>query len=300
VNATPDNGTNLSVASTGYTFYETGLAGSPSGTGLPASGSTFVSAVDSQHTFTMPQYDSNGDGTSDSLVLSASLTAGNLNFTTPAAYSALSFLVSAGHGPVPIAVTVNYANGTSVDVGDIVAKDWFYNTPYAYSAGGRYDIANDAFQQSTGNVNLYQYDLALPASTSLISSLSFLYDGSPTGSGVGIIFAVSGAAPAGPFIGDIPGDLNGDGTVDFSDLGILLSNYGSTGLSVPSDYALGDINGDGSVDFSDLGILLSNYGSVYTPPGVGPSFRGGAVPEPANMSFVAIGAMALAGRRSRR
>jgi len=56
------------------------------------------------------------------------------------------------------------------------------------------------------------------------------------------------------------GDLNSDRKVDVTDLGILLSNWGS------SDSA--DINNDGVVDVVDLGILLSNWGSgTVAPPG---------------------------------
>ena len=50
------------------------------------------------------------------------------------------------------------------------------------------------------------------------------------------------------------GDLNNDGRVDVIDLGIFLSNWGST--SRPP----ADINQDGHVDVIDLGILLSNWG----------------------------------------
>ncbi len=50
----------------------------------------------------------------------------------------------------------------------------------------------------------------------------------------------------------IPGDLDGDGDVDQSDLGILLAAYGINDG--------GDIDGDGDTDQSDLGTLLSNYG----------------------------------------
>ncbi len=54
-----------------------------------------------------------------------------------------------------------------------------------------------------------------------------------------------------------PGDANGDGTVDFLDLNIVLSNYGTTGApgAIP-----GDLDHDGDCDFVDLNIVLSNYG----------------------------------------
>jgi len=54
------------------------------------------------------------------------------------------------------------------------------------------------------------------------------------------------------------GDLNSDGKVDVTDLGILLSNWGVSGSA--------DINNDGVVDVVDLGILLSNWGSGAPPP----------------------------------
>jgi hypothetical protein len=51
---------------------------------------------------------------------------------------------------------------------------------------------------------------------------------------------------------DLPGDLNGDGCVDLTDLGILLASY-----EVDDG---GDIDGDGDTDLADLGALLANYG----------------------------------------
>ncbi len=53
----------------------------------------------------------------------------------------------------------------------------------------------------------------------------------------------------------IPGDLNGDGCVDQTDLGILLADWGCTGGDCP-----GDCNGDGDTNQSDLGILLAHWG----------------------------------------
>ncbi|MFO0962709.1 MAG: hypothetical protein U0625_07345 [Phycisphaerales bacterium] len=49
----------------------------------------------------------------------------------------------------------------------------------------------------------------------------------------------------------LQGDLNGDGKVDGSDLGLLLAQWGGTGAA--------DLNGDGIVDGGDLGVLLANW-----------------------------------------
>jgi hypothetical protein len=51
----------------------------------------------------------------------------------------------------------------------------------------------------------------------------------------------------------LPGDLDGDGDVDLTDLAILLASYGVD--------AGGDLDGDGDTDLADLAILLSNYGT---------------------------------------
>ncbi len=57
--------------------------------------------------------------------------------------------------------------------------------------------------------------------------------------------------------GVCPGDANGDRVVNFADLNIVLSSFGTTGApgSVP-----GDLNGDGSVNFADLNLVLSAFG----------------------------------------
>lgn len=58
-----------------------------------------------------------------------------------------------------------------------------------------------------------------------------------------------------------PGDLDGDGDVDLSDLGQLLSNYG-TGSG--AEYEDGDLDCDRDVDLADLAGLLANYGGCDT------------------------------------
>ena len=49
-----------------------------------------------------------------------------------------------------------------------------------------------------------------------------------------------------------PGDFDGDGDVDLSDLAHLLASYGTDDG--------GDLDGDGDTDLADLALLLSNYG----------------------------------------
>jgi len=50
---------------------------------------------------------------------------------------------------------------------------------------------------------------------------------------------------------DNPADLNNDGTVDATDLAILLGNWGEPGVA--------DINGNGFTDGQDLAILLNAW-----------------------------------------
>lgn len=53
-------------------------------------------------------------------------------------------------------------------------------------------------------------------------------------------------------------DLNGDGTIDGADLGLLLSAWGDC----TGGCCLADFNADGQVNGADLGLLLSHFGSL--------------------------------------
>lgn len=52
----------------------------------------------------------------------------------------------------------------------------------------------------------------------------------------------------------VPGDANGDGLVNFTDLNIVVSDFNASGANLP-----GDLDDDGDVDFSDLNLVLSNF-----------------------------------------
>jgi len=57
-----------------------------------------------------------------------------------------------------------------------------------------------------------------------------------------------------------PGDIDGDGDVDLSDLAALLSSYGAC-PGDPNYIPEADLNGDGCVTLSDLAELLGHYGT---------------------------------------
>jgi hypothetical protein len=60
----------------------------------------------------------------------------------------------------------------------------------------------------------------------------------------------------------IPGDLNGDGTVDIYDAIILAGAFNSSPSSTNWN-ANADINGDGTVDIYDAIILSAHFGQHY-------------------------------------
>ena len=98
----------------------------------------------------------------------------------------------------------------------------------------------------------------------------------------------------------LPGDVNDDGTVNFSDVLALAQNFGASGAS----YSQGDINFSGTVDFTDLLTVAQHYGQSLTgsaaaaiPFGEVAPAGSGTVPEPASLAPILAAAWVLRRRR---
>jgi hypothetical protein len=188
ITATMDYGT----AKTGATYYETGYNTAAPTTGLPASGSTFTSQADPNHTYTMGNYSAN-----NAVLLTPTATSATINFATPEAFSALSFLTACGNGQAAMNITINYADGVASTVMpyDAVSPDWFFQGPPAWIAQGRAYPGTGATTYdnvSNGEPNLYEADILLPDTTDPIASVTLGYDAT---AGNLAVLAVSGAVP---------------------------------------------------------------------------------------------------------
>ena len=85
----------------------------------------------------------------------------------------------------------------------------------------------------------------------------------------------------------LPGDVDGDGYVGGSDLTALITNWGMTEATREQ----GDLDGDGTVSGPDYTEVITYWGSG-TFPG-----EPGAIPEPATIGLLLLGALSLLSRR---
>ncbi|MFN3166707.1 MAG: peptidylprolyl isomerase [Phycisphaeraceae bacterium] len=88
----------------------------------------------------------------------------------------------------------------------------------------------------------------------------------------------------------IPGDTDGDGDIDDTDLGTVFTNYtGPVGAAGGKLFADGDTDFDGDIDDTDLGTIFTNYTGPLAP---------ASVPEPASATLLSLAGLALVRRRA--
>lgn len=184
--ASMDNGT----ANTGTSWYEAGYSTTPSfaaGSGVPAAGSSFTTT--NQITYVMaPSYTAN-----DVAYVDAS-TSDTITLATPVSVWGLSFLASAGHGPIVVDYTINHADSTT-ETGTFTALDWFNTSAVAWTALGRVDVGNGSIQ-TFGNVPVMHWlNIGVTNINSPVTSinLSFATGAGNYSGGNAVVFAVSGA-----------------------------------------------------------------------------------------------------------
>ncbi|MDB6035903.1 MAG: Immunoglobulin I-set domain protein, partial [Verrucomicrobiales bacterium] len=199
--ASMDNGT----LNTGEGWYVKGFDRAAAATGLPPAGSTIASAAVLDHQFTLTT-----NYAANNVVYVDPDVQGTMIWATPSAHSALSFLASAGHGPVVVDYTVHYADLSS-ETGTFSVQDWFNGTPVAYSSNGRVDVNSGVFDGvNSGNPRLYTTDITLNNTASPVTSVDLSFDGAnPDFTSVVAFFAVSGTgASIAPVIVTQPASFN--------------------------------------------------------------------------------------------
>src|SRR6185436_7542862 len=185
------------------------------------------------------------------------------------------------------------------------------------------DLASPAAAGAFNAVNIYAADLSA-AKNALYAAIVNANKAGATDTLDGIVDSTlhAGAKIGIATIGDHVsiravrvGDLNLDGSVTISDFIDLASNFNAIGKT----WQEGDLNYDGTVTISDFIDLASNFNGSYSGTtgainsddvetlasfassiGVDPSVIGSAVPEPAALSMLAVGAMGLMARRRRK
>ncbi len=139
---------------------------------------------------------------------------------------------------------------------------------------GMVDVVDVLASQGSWNATLIH-----PALTDL-PLIDYISDHSPDQNDLEIVNSIRVV-----FTSDVLGDCSGDGQVSLADLTILATNFG---IQQGASWKNGDFNLDQQVSLADLTILATNYGTGTGTP----------APEPASLSLLAFGSLALM-RRSR-
>ena len=152
----------------------------------------------------------------------------------------------------------------------------------------------------TGNVSLGGGNITLTTnSLSGVGSLGYYEIMTYTGtlSGIGMTIAAASTDPNVVYTLDTStaglinihkgfiGDANDDGSVDLSDLSVVLNNFGATTTS----WRLGNFDGANTIDLTDLSNVLNNFGATVSTTAISTGSPLAATPEPASLVLLAPG-----------
>lgn len=185
------------IAESDFTWFEQGLSTANPSLGLPAAGTTFTSQAQADHSYALPP----SYTTNNAVLLSGGVPNATITLTAPANYTGLSFLATAGNGPVGVNYTVHHAD-SSTETGTLSVPDWFgpSSAPEAMSVGARVDALGINFQFPTPANGftgpapyLWSMDIPITKTTSAVTSIDLTY----TSGGVASILGVSGQTTSG-------------------------------------------------------------------------------------------------------
>ena len=147
------------------------------------------------------------------------------------------------------------------------------------SAGQTFVVAIEFLNQSSGNPFAtgveYDSDGCQTGKNSVFAI--------PGGWSDACLLGVTGDLGIRAIVNLLDGDANRDGAVSADDYASVQSNFGDTGApGLP-----GDANGDGSVSADDYASVQGNFGST----------QGMPIPEPATLSLLVLGGLAMLSRR---
>ena len=172
--------------------------------------------------------------------------------------------ISLTYNPAVISPTGVVANGTLISATDLIAN----NT--ATSGIVNVSVASLSGINGTGSIAVIQFNVVGSGGATGPLTLSTVdaYDldsptynegGNCTGYAEISVTSTNGTFTATGEDAPLIGDISGDNTVNYKDLGILGASYGLS-LGDAGYNAAADISGDNTVNYIDLGMLGAHYG----------------------------------------
>lgn len=199
------------IANTGNAWYEQGYnLNNPDGggvpipdltvltnTGLPAAGSTITNAA-GDHVYTLaPDYKANN---AVWVAIDPAISNATITLVTPTAASVVSFLASAGNGPVNNIMVVTHHADTTTETNFINVANWFDGTPFVYGANGRVAVDTAQFntvRNTARNPRLYPVDYILANTVSPVTTIDVI-NTNTTGGRIAIFAVSSTLGPVAP------------------------------------------------------------------------------------------------------